>query len=89
MIYLIVFGSWIAFSAYAWLLRTVPTALVSTYAYVNPLVAVCLGWAVLSEPLSVRTIAAGAIILGAVALIVTPSRERVRAVPAAVAARAQ
>ena len=89
MVYLIVFGSWIAFSAYAWLLRTAPTALVSTYAYVNPVVAVCLGWAILSEPLSTRTIAAGAIILGAVALIVTPSRERVPAAPAAVAARAQ
>ena len=55
----------------------------------NPLVAVFLGWAVLSEPLSARTIAAGAIILGAVALIVTPSRERAPSVPAAVGARAQ
>jgi len=89
MVYLIVFGSWIAFSAYSWLIRTVPTALASTYAYVNPLVAVFLGWAVLSEPISARTIAAGAIILGAVALIVTPSREPARRVPAAVAARAQ
>jgi drug/metabolite transporter (DMT)-like permease len=89
MIYLIVFGSLIAFSAYAWLIRTVPTALASTYAYVNPLVAVFLGWAVLSEPMSARTIAAGAVILGAVALIVTPSREPARRAPAAVAARAQ
>jgi drug/metabolite transporter (DMT)-like permease len=89
MVYLIVFGSWVAFSAYAWLLRAAPTALVSTYAYVNPLVAVFLGWAVLSEPVSARTIAAGAIILGAVALIVTPSRVRVRKTPAAVPVRAQ
>ena len=89
MIYLIVFGSWIAFSAYAWLIRTVPTSLASTYSYVNPLVAVFLGWAVLSEPISARTIAAGVVILGAVALIVTPSRVRTRPVPAAVAARAQ
>ena len=64
-------------------------ALVSTYAYVNPLVAVFLGWAVLSEPVSVRTIAAGVIILGAVALIVTPSRVRLRKAPAAVPVRAQ
>ena len=89
MVYLIVFGSWLAFSAYAWLLRAAPMALVSTYAYVNPLVAVFLGWAVLSEPISARTIAAGLVILGAVALIVTPSRVRVRKSPAAVPVRAQ
>ncbi len=89
MVYLIVFGSWLAFSAYSWLIRTAPTALVSTYAYVNPLVAVFLGWAVLSEPVSARTIAAGAIILGAVALIVTPSSVRLRKAPAALPVRAQ
>ena len=76
MVYLIVFGSWLAFSAYVWLLQVAPTSVVSTYAYVNPVVAVFLGWAVLSEPISVRTLAAGAIILGAVALIVTPARVR-------------
>ena len=76
MIYLVVFGSWLAFSAYTWLLQVAPTSVVSTYAYVNPVVAVFLGWAVLSEPLSFRTVAAGAIILGAVALIVTPARTR-------------
>ena len=89
MVYLIVFGSWLAFSAYAWLLRAAPTTIVSTYAYVNPLVAVFLGWAVLSEAVSVRTIAAGLVILGAVALIVTPARVRPRSAPAAVPARAQ
>ena len=89
MVYLIVFGSWLAFSAYAWLLQVAPTSVVSTYAYVNPVVAVFLGWAVLSEPLSVRTVAAGAIILGAVALIVTPARTRPRPVPAAAPVRAQ
>jgi drug/metabolite transporter (DMT)-like permease len=89
MIYLVVFGSWLAFSAYTWLLQVAPMSVVSTYAYVNPVVAVFLGWAVLSEPLSVRTVAAGAIILGAVALIVTPSRTRPRAVPAAASVRAQ
>jgi drug/metabolite transporter (DMT)-like permease len=89
MFYLVVFGSWLAFSAYTWLLQVAQTSVVSTYAYVNPVVAVFLGWAVLSEPLSVRTIAAGAIILGAVALIVTPARARPSPVPAAAPVRAQ
>ena len=64
-------------------------SVVSTYAYVNPVVAVFLGWVVLSEPLSARTLAAGAIILGAVALIVTPARVRPSTVPAAAPVRAQ
>ncbi len=89
MVYLIVFGSWLAFSAYSWLLQVAPTSVVSTYAYVNPVVAVFLGWAVLSEPVSLRTVVAGAVILGAVALIVTPARRRPSPVPATVPARAQ
>jgi drug/metabolite transporter (DMT)-like permease len=90
MAYLIVVGAIVAFSAYSWLVRSVPMALASTYAYVNPVVAVFLGWAILSEPLTARTVAAGAIILGAVALIITPSRgARRQPVPAAVGARAQ
>jgi drug/metabolite transporter (DMT)-like permease len=89
MIYLVVFGSWLAFTAYTWLLQVAPTSVASTYAYVNPVVAVFLGWAVLSEPLSVRTVAAGAVILGAVALIVTPGRARPTRVPAAAPVRAQ
>jgi drug/metabolite transporter (DMT)-like permease len=71
LVYLIVFGSLIAFSAYTWLLRHVRTTLVATYAYVNPVVAVALGWAALGERLTVRTAVAGAVILVAVALIVT------------------
>jgi drug/metabolite transporter (DMT)-like permease len=89
MIYLVVIGSWLAFSAYTWLLQVAPMSVVSTYAYVNPVVAVFLGWAFLSEPLSVRTVVAGAVILGAVALIVTPSRARPRSLPAAAPVRAQ
>jgi drug/metabolite transporter (DMT)-like permease len=73
--YLVVFGSLVAFSAYAWLLRNARTSLVATYAYVNPVVAVTLGWLVLDERVTVRTLAAGALILGAVALIVT-ARDR-------------
>jgi drug/metabolite transporter (DMT)-like permease len=83
--YLVVFGSIIAFSAYAWLLRNARTSLVSTYAYVNPLVAVFLGWAIENEAITARTLLAGAIILAAVALIGTPTRvvrERLAALPA-------
>jgi drug/metabolite transporter (DMT)-like permease len=69
--YLIVFGSWVAFSAYVWLLRAAPISLVSTYAYVNPVVALFLGWAFLNERVTPRTLVAGAVILAAVALIVT------------------
>ncbi len=69
--YLVGFGSLIAFSAYVWLLRAAPLSLVSTYAYVNPVVAVVLGWAFLTEPITVRTVLAGAIIVAAVALIVS------------------
>jgi drug/metabolite transporter (DMT)-like permease len=69
--YLVVFGSIIAFSAYGWLLRVAPTALVATYAFVNPVVAVLLGWLMLGESVGVRELVAGSIIVAAVALIVT------------------
>jgi drug/metabolite transporter (DMT)-like permease len=69
--WLIVPGSLIAFSAYVWLLQNARISLVSTYAYVNPVVAVFLGWALLSERVTVTTLLAGAVILAAVALIVT------------------
>lgn len=68
--YLAVFGSIVAFSAYTWLLRQVPSSIVATYAYVNPVVAVALGWVVLGEALSSRTLVAASIIVAAVALIV-------------------
>jgi drug/metabolite transporter (DMT)-like permease len=68
MAYLIVFGSLIAFSAYVWVLRVAPTPLVSTYAYVNPVVAIFLGSALAAEPLTPRTLAAAFVILGAVLL---------------------
>ncbi|HVE67127.1 MAG TPA: EamA family transporter [Solirubrobacteraceae bacterium] len=66
--YLVAIGSIVAFTAYAWLLRNVPISTVSTYAYVNPVIAVFLGWAILSEPVSPITIAATAIIVASVAL---------------------
>jgi drug/metabolite transporter (DMT)-like permease len=71
LLYLIVFGSWIGFSAYLWLLRVARTSLVSTYAYVNPVVAVLLGWLFLGEMVTARTLVAGGIIVVAVALIIS------------------
>jgi drug/metabolite transporter (DMT)-like permease len=69
--YLIVFGSLIAFTSYLWLLRNARTTLVATYAYVTPVVAVFLGWLILDEPVTLRTIVAAAVIVVAVALIVS------------------
>jgi drug/metabolite transporter (DMT)-like permease len=69
--YLTVFGSLLAFNAYAWLLRNAPLSLVSTYAYVNPVVAVALGGLILAEPITPRTLVASAVIVAAVAMIVT------------------
>jgi len=69
--YLVVFGSMLTFTSYAWLLRNAPLSLIGTYAYVNPIVAVALGTVFLHEPISVRTIVAAAVILVAVAIIVT------------------
>jgi drug/metabolite transporter (DMT)-like permease len=68
-LYLIVFGSIVAFSAYIWLLRVSTPARVSTYAYVNPVVAVLLGWSLAGEELTVRVAVAAAIIVSGVALI--------------------
>jgi drug/metabolite transporter (DMT)-like permease len=74
--YLIVFGSFAGFASYVWLLRNARTSLVSTYAYVNPVVAVFLGWAFLDESISLRTVIAGAVVLAAVAIIVASREER-------------
>jgi drug/metabolite transporter (DMT)-like permease len=67
--YLIVFGSLVGFTAYAWLLRVCTPAAVSTYAYVNPMVAMFLGWLIAGEEFGPRMIVAAAIILSGVALI--------------------
>jgi drug/metabolite transporter (DMT)-like permease len=69
VLYLVIFGSLVGYSVYIWLLGVATPSAVSTYAYVNPVVAVFLGWLVLHEPLSSRTLVAAAIIVGAVALI--------------------
>ncbi len=69
VVYLVVFGSIISLSAYVWLLRQVSAAAVSTYAFVNPLVAVFLGWLVLAEPVGPEVFLATGLIVGAVVLI--------------------
>jgi drug/metabolite transporter (DMT)-like permease len=68
--YLIVFGSLLGFSAYVWLLRATTPARVSTYAYVNPLVAVLLGWAFAGESVTLRIVLATVAIVSSVALII-------------------
>lgn len=72
--YLVVFGSLVGFTAYIWLLGVSTPARVSTYAYVNPVVAVLLGWWLLDEPLTARVLGAAAIIVLAVAVITTGKR---------------
>lgn len=68
-LYLVVFGSIIAFTAYSWLLQHASPAIVSTYAYVNPVVAVLLGWALANEKLNTQMLFGAAVIIGSVALI--------------------
>ncbi|HYF40024.1 MAG TPA: EamA family transporter [Gemmatimonadales bacterium] len=67
--YLVVFGSLVGFTAYIWLLGVTSIAKAGTYAYVNPIVAVLLGWAVLHEPVTMRMLLAAGIILVGVALV--------------------
>jgi drug/metabolite transporter (DMT)-like permease len=78
--FLVVFGSLLAFTAYGWLVRNAPTPLLSTYAYVNPAVAVLLGWAFAGEHVGAREIAAGLVILASVALLLL-AREAPAAAP--------
>jgi drug/metabolite transporter (DMT)-like permease len=72
--YLTVIGS-SAFVAYVWLLRVAPTPLVATYAYVNPLVAVLLGYFLAQEAMTVHTLLAAGLIIGSVVLVSTPRRQ--------------
>ena len=75
-VYLTTIGSLVGFTAYIWLLKVEPPSRVSTYAYVNPVVAVFLGWAMAGEALSLRTAIAAAIIIAAVAIITTARAPR-------------
>ena len=74
--YLVVFGSWVGFTAYIWLLNHVPTTKVATYAYVNPVVAVFLGWLFLHERVDGYVLAGTAVIVAAVALVTTANVKR-------------
>ena len=69
--YLIVMGTVVTFSAYVWLLRHVPPTRVATYAFVNPAVAVLLGWSIAGESLSTGTVLATLVIVAAVATAVS------------------
>jgi drug/metabolite transporter (DMT)-like permease len=72
-LYLVFVGSLVGFTAYIWLLKAAPPALASTYAYVNPMVAVFLGWAFAGEPVTSQTLLSAAVIVAGVALITTAS----------------
>ena len=74
--YLVVFGSLLGFTAFAWLIRVSTPARVSTYAFVNPVVAVFLGWLIAHEPVTRMTVIATAVIVAAVALITMASGSR-------------
>jgi drug/metabolite transporter (DMT)-like permease len=69
LVYLITFGSLVGFVSYGWLLHNAPVSLTSTYAYVNPVVAVFLGWLLANEELNARIGIASAIIIGSVIFI--------------------
>lgn len=76
LMYLTVFGSMIAFTSYVWLLRVSSPSLVSTHAYVNPVVAVFLGWLLADEPINGRIFIASVVIISAVAIITTVKARR-------------
>ncbi|MFJ8697246.1 EamA family transporter, partial [Streptomyces roseolilacinus] len=82
LVYLVVFGSLVAFTAYAWLLQSAPISLVATYAYVNPVVAVLLGWLILDEALTWPIALGGAVVVAGVWLIVRAERRTTPAEPA-------
>lgn len=73
--YLVVAGSWLGFTAYLWLLKNVPTSKVATYAYVNPIVAVLLGWLFRNESID-RWMLGGSVIIVASVILVTGARPR-------------
>lgn len=79
--YLIAFGSLVGFTAYIWLLRHVQPSMVATYAYVNPIIAVILGWLIAGEELGARIVLAAVVIVLAVALITTFSVRKPKTPP--------
>jgi drug/metabolite transporter (DMT)-like permease len=82
VVYLTIVGSLLAFTAYAWVLRHAPLPLIATYAFVNPVVAVFLGWLILHEEVSPRQVLAGSVIVVGVGLIVAARSRMTRVAPA-------
>jgi drug/metabolite transporter (DMT)-like permease len=80
VMYLVVCGSWIGYTAYIWLLEHVPTSKVSTYAYVNPVVAVFLGWQILHERVD-RFIVMGSVIVVLAVILVTSAKVKEKQSP--------
>jgi drug/metabolite transporter (DMT)-like permease len=76
--FLVVFGSWIGYSAFTWLLEHVPTPKVATYTYVNPIVAIFLGWLLLKEKVDAYMLVGSVIIIGSVVLVNTSRLKRVK-----------
>jgi len=81
LVYLITFGSLIGFVSYGWLLQNAPISLVSTYAYVNPVVAVFLGWLLAGEELNARIAVAATIIIGSVIMVNLTKQNKVKSKP--------
>lgn len=76
VLYLVIFGSWVGYTAYIWLLAHVPTSKVSTYAYVNPVVAVFLGWLIAHEAVDRYILMGSAIVVASVVLVTSAKVER-------------
>jgi len=94
LLYLVVFGSLFAFTAYVWLLQNAPISRVATYAYVNPVIALLLGWLILSEEITTSMLVGAAVIVASVAFIVrresgAPRHRRTEPEPAAAFASAE
>jgi drug/metabolite transporter (DMT)-like permease len=75
LIYLIIFGSLVGFTAYSWLLKNAPPAMVATYAYVNPVIAVFLGWLIAGESFTGQMLLGAGVIVGSVMLITTQNKD--------------
>lgn len=84
LIYLVIVGSIIGFSAYVWLLSHAPLSLIATHAYVNPVVALFLGWLVLSEPITWAILVGGGIVLVSVVIVISAEKFAKNAAPDAV-----
>jgi len=75
LVYLIVFGSLVGFTAYSWLLKNAQPALVATYAYVNPVIAVFLGWLIAGESFTSQMLIGAGVIVGSVVLITSQNKD--------------